>query len=747
MFSTIHLDFESASLLNLEEVGLDRYVRHESTRVLMLAWALGDDEVELWQPHLEPEMPAKLKKLLAKDTLVKSAWNAAFERNILSHVLKMDIPIDQWEDPASWARNLSLPGNLEDAGDVLGIGDKAKISDGKRLIRKFCEPASLGGEVTLFGVEPPYFRDWNSDPQDWQLFCNYCKQDVVAEREMMRLMAPSPLPEAEQFVWQLDLKINERGIPTNRLFAERTLMLAQTKTDILKKSLKEKTGLENPNSTTQILKWLKEQGYEYDSVGKTRVASAIGDTSSPLTDLAREVLVIRQQTSKSGYKKLVKLATQISDDDHLRHQFVFMGASRTARWSGYGVQPQNLPRTVKAVEKNITRAMELAMSANDDFSESDRTATLAAIEKIEKEFPDKDKKPQLVAFCNSLIRSAFQAKDGDVFNVCDLSAIENRVLGWLADCPGINKVFELGLDPYLSFAADAMYHVPYDSIVKIENGKHKPKDAAAEEMRQISKAPVLGCGFGLGSGVNRIDNGDGTFRYEAIIGEDDFGNKVFKGLMAYAHNMGIELTPEQAWHAHNAFKLAYPEVTDYKTGLWARMEKAAVHTIKTGENIKVNFVRFNKIQLENGMSILRMKLPSGRHIHYINARVETETLVSKRTGSPYQKDSIYYDGFGHGVGKFATGYGKVYSYGGKLVENAVQAISRDILVHAMMLVDGMGGDIFLHVHDEIATAGRLNDPFGFSFSDLKWCMTQVPEWSPGLLLGAEGYVGGFYKKG
>jgi hypothetical protein len=613
-----------------------------------------------------------------------------------------------------------------------------------------------------------------------------------------------------------------------------------------------------------------------------------------------------------------------------------------------------------------------------------------------------------------------------------------------------------------------MYHVPYLSIVKIVDGKHKAANAQAEEWRQVAKPPVLGCGYGLGSGVLRTDNGDGTYTYEAILGEDDFGNTVKKGLLGYAANMGVELTPEQAWFAHNAFKLAYPEVTDFKTGLWARMEKAAVHTIETGESTKVNFVRFSRKTRQNGQHVLRMHLPSCRCLHYINARIETKQMVSKRTGNAYEKKEIYYDGFGHGVGKTAKGGGwtKVYTYGGKLClagctqvitnhgikdlqnvelcdklwdgvewvahrglifkgqketatwmnltgtpeheilagsewcalgemddrtgrgshltglvsiarllfsqlpakkvepvyaaiaanflksiqgqygedkftvarlaelekamrkalsdedtmssskknsvenclpaatvsspavtipnvrliqttaveefaytnrgglaevngfgtsslfldgthplwtwiesrmmeitnpetsvssrevetreiegllstlistvreyltktlgsgmflsgvettlattwtavapqsgvskdtkqrgvwdllncgprrrftvlttcgprivhncENAVQAISRDILVHAMRLADAMGGKIFIHVHDEIGVLAKVADPFEFSFADLQWCMTQVPSWAPGLILGADGYSGGFYKKG
>jgi DNA polymerase len=307
-----------------------------------------------------------------------------------------------------------------------------------------------------------------------------------------------------------------------------------------------------------------------------------------------------------------------------------------------------------------------------------------------------------------------------------------------------------------------MYNLPYDILIK------------DKEKRQVAKPAVLGCGYGLGPGVKGLDKDGNECRdprlivsYRIIwqcdecmgkftadedgtcphVCQDESGNQLgdlkLTGLLGYADNMGVTLTPEQAWTSHRAFQTAYKEVPI----LWQNIERAVVRVLRTGKSEKLHFVEFSRVSLRNGQYVLVCKLPSGRCLHYMNARLESEEKVSQ-AGKPYTKYSIYYDGIGHGVGATTKkqGWAKVYTYGGKLVENIVQAIARDILAHAMWLAHMLGMFIVGHVHDEIICEEEIG--WGsFGLSDLKQCMEETPDWAPGLPLGAEGYEGPVYKKG
>jgi len=742
----LFLDFETASMLDLTVVGQDRYFKHPSTRVLMLSWKLvnGDQpaKTHLWCPHKGP-MPSALRRYLEMDNVIKLAWQAGFEHGAFLHLLGIDIPWEQWIDIMVWARHMSLPGKLGDCGVALGIPeDKLKKKAGKSLIKFFCEPYTLGGEVTLFGISPPEFHDWNTHPEMWEQFEGYCVRDTDSEEAIFNLI-PTPLPQREQELWILDQKINARGIPTNRKFSETCFAFAEKNRDLLVSELLAKTGLENPNAPQQLLPWLRSKGYPHTSLNKKFVEAAIKNTKVPKEVL--DVLLLRQDTSKTAYTKLERLLEMLSADDNLCDQFMFMGASRSGRWSGAGVQPHNLPRPIKWVEKHLDEA--IAFVNNNDYA--GLTAQLA----LEK------KPPSIISVMTSLIRSCFQAPEGEELDVCDLNAIENRVLGWVTDCQSILDVFTTlspagrPLCPYLSFAAEKMYKIPY---AELERAYYELEDADAKEKRQIAKPVVLGAGYGLGSGVERYCTQCGNklafrdevcqshpkkaIRYAAITQDDGYGNNVFQGLMGYAQNMGVNLTPEQAYKAWKAFRDGYPEVVQG----WDNLQRAAIEVITNGGEVETCYVTFDRIEF-NGQFIMRIKLPSGRYLHYMNARIELEEKVSQ-AGRKYIAKNILYDGIGHGVGAIGAGWGPVYTYGGKLMENIVQAISRDILADAMMMAHKMGADIVLHVHDEIATLRKKADAFAFNLKDLYHCMSTTPWWAPGLPLGAAGFSGAYYKK-
>jgi DNA polymerase len=257
------VDFETRSPIDIRECGLDVYSRN--AEVLMLAWALNDSKPELWQPREGP-MPDQLALLLTRREIVKVAHNVAFERSIFRHCLGIDIPLTSWLDPSCMARYAGLPSSLADVGEALGLPqDQAKDKDGKRLIQKFCRPKKDGT-----------YKDWNSDPEDWARFCDYCKQDVVAERNILRKLEKGfMLPPRERKIWLLDQQINERGIPVDMTFVHNAKTIVDAERSRLMDELGSLTGLENPNSTKQMLGFLKENGYPYESLNQKMVKEAL----------------------------------------------------------------------------------------------------------------------------------------------------------------------------------------------------------------------------------------------------------------------------------------------------------------------------------------------------------------------------------------------------------------------------------------------------------------------------------------
>lgn len=738
----VFLDWETCSLADLREVGGPRYFADPSTKGLMLSWAIDDDDVRIWEPDLGP-MPARLEKALRDATVLKIAWRVEFERSCFETFCKIFIPIEEWFDVMVLARYLSLPGKLGEACLALNLPRDVQkmVEEGDEMIRLFSIAADRGGRETLWGVEPPFFNSRQNMPRQWETFKTYCKQDTFVERYIYRLLGRFMPPKFELDNWYLDQVINRRGMPVARNFVTNGLAMAKTSVDRLRGTLIELTGLENPNSDAQILGWVTKEGYPYTSMNKTLVKTALDGKA--LSPLGREVLEIRKEFRRSSYKKLEAILLRLSDDDRLRDLFAFMGGSRTGRWAGQDVQFQNLARPDKKVESNLAAALKLIESA--DFEK--------AVEEFSPEYTlngVKKKIPSVIGMVISCLRSIFQAKPGNILVVCDLSAIENRVLGWLAGCDPILKVFRDKLDPYLAFAA-IMYGIPYASVTK--------------DQRQVAKPAVLGCGYGLGPGVVRNEDGTYSIIWKCSECRHDFpglpesmdapehacldekgnrkGDLAKTGLLGYGENMGVKLTPMQAFDAHRAFQRAYREVPQ----LWWDLERAAVSTIMTGKKNEVRFVEFSRVKRKDGSYMMRIKLPSGRYLHYLNARVTTGTKISKRTGQEYEKHSIFYDGIGHGVGatQHKIGWAPVYTYGGKLAENIVQAISRDILAHGMQLAEAMGLTIVGHVHDEIISEVK-EEACRVGIATLKECMSETPVWAPGLPLGADGYESYVYRK-
>jgi DNA polymerase len=707
----VFLDFETRSEVDLPLVGLDNYVKHPSTRVLMLSYAFGDGQVQLWEPRKGP-LPPKLEKALLDPDTLKIAHNAGFEWNVFFHVLKMEIPLEQWRDTAAMARYISLPGALESICEILKL-ESGKDKDGKRLIQLFSLSARDEEEITLFGIRSR-FNDWESHPEDWEKFCNYCRQDTEVERKLYKMFQHFPMPESEWKVWQLDQRINQRGVPANLQFANKALDFAIRSQKEVMELLRQKTGLANPNSVKQLLPWLQKEGYSRGSLNKLEVK--IGCDS--LSQAGKDVIALRAESSKTSFKKLEALKLKISEDGRLRNAFLYYGASRTGRWSGggggkgknRGVQFQNLPRPTKQVEKNLDRAIQLIETG--DF------------ETAKKEFAPQGV-PSVITMVTGCIRSVFQATPDKKLVVCDLGAIENRVLGWLAGCDAILDVFRQGLDPYVAFAVK-MFGQPYEILI------------CDKDKRQTAKPAVLGCGYGLGHGTEVV-NGERV----PFLRTNKWGNTEKTGLLKYAENMGITLTPEECYVSVTTFRQAYPEVVQ----LWSDVEDAVLNVLKGKGPQQVGYLGFDRRKRKDGSYVLRMALPSGRHLHYLNMRIQEEEAKNRR-GETHKKEVIYYDGIGHGVGATTDKimWAPVRASGTKFVENGDQAISRDLLVYGMLRADEIGMQLVLHVHDELGCEENIGE-FEFGLEDLKSCMVANPSWAQDLPLAAEGYCGQVYKKG
>jgi DNA polymerase len=365
----LRLDFETRSELILggqESVGLYNYATHPSTQVLMLAYKMPRSKtVEIWFPHLG-SMSVELRSAILDPSVTISAFNCAFERYILKYKCGLEVHPSRFSDPQIGARYLSLPASLEEVGEILGLPENLmKDKRGSALIKLFCEPKWTRKKK---GVEPVmYFNDWNSHPAEFEEFANYCKQDIVSEEEVERreiILDALPLPPFEQRLWIFDQIVNDRGMPVNVDFVRKAHKLGVRAKEEAIAAQDKITGLENSNSVQQLLPWVRERGYPYNTLGKDFVDATLKDPSIALSEDCRLVLTKRREAASTTYTKLAKILRQVSADGRLRNMFIFMGSSRCGRWSSGAVQLHNMARPDKMFEsrKNLADARTLILA-------------------------------------------------------------------------------------------------------------------------------------------------------------------------------------------------------------------------------------------------------------------------------------------------------------------------------------------------------------------------------------------------
>lgn len=661
----------------------------------MAAWAFDDDSIDQWVAAEGYPMPAEFEDAMLDDRIEKWAWNAPFEIAITKNVLKMPVTVRAWRDTMVQAMHNSLPGKLEKAGPVVDLSeDQLKDRRGTNLIRKFTmprKPTKLDSRTRVL---------WHEAFDDWNDFCAYNRQDVKTERAIRK--RTYPMPPSEWEVWFLDQKINQAGLPINmrmvrnaiRVYEEAlgTVGDEETPPSGAFGEMAEITGLPNPNSRDQLLPWLQENGYFFEDLKAGHVQTALDYFETKpdhwsddqwlryrSSNSLKRVLELRSATSRTSIKKYYALARATDSDGNLRNVLQMHGAARTGRWAGRIYQPQNLPRPEGRFEKYQ------AVLAN-----SVETLDRQAIELAHGDVFD---------VLASTLRPAAQAPDGMVFIDADLSAIENRVLGWLAGCEKILDVFRLKRDPYVAFAA-YLYNQPYEKLFAEYKAGDKSK-------RTIAKPGTLGAGYGMGPGDVRENRQTGEIEGTGLVG--------------YAWNMGVKhFTVEDARHSIETFRSEFLEVKEY----WYALERKAKRCVRTGRPQRLGVIGF-----ERKGPYLVMILPSGRCLYYLRPRLEM-----RRTPWGEMRETLTYEGLNE-----KKQWSRQHTTPGKIVENADQAISRDLLVHGMTLANKRGLDIRLHVHDQILGLSD-EDKAEQQLRILIECMEEPPKWAEGLPLGSEGHI-------
>uniref|UniRef100_UPI003FEDA7DE DNA polymerase n=1 Tax=Prevotella sp. TaxID=59823 RepID=UPI003FEDA7DE len=656
MHRVMGVDIETYSSVDLTDAGVYAYTEAPDFDILLISYIFddwGEDEVRTIDCFdADPDMMAEFCEALTNPQIVKTAFNANFERTCLAKWLNKPMPPEEWRCTMVKALTLGLPGNLAGAGVALGLpAEKLKDPQGKALIQFFskpCKPTRTNGQRTR--NLPAH------DPAKWQLYKNYNRQDVVTEQEILRKLSIYKTPEDEQALWSLDQHMNDNGVRLDIPMVEKIVEYDTRRRQELQEEAQELTGLKNPNSLAQLKRWLSEQGVEMANVTKDTIAEALQDPALP--EVVRRVLEIRTALGKTSVAKYSTMLVAHCQDHRLRGILQFYGANRSGRWAGRLVQTHNL---AKNSLPDLALARELA--AEGDF---DTMGTLFG---------------ETAFVFSELIRTAFIPSDGCRFIVSDFSAIEARVLAWLAGEEWVLEAFRNGEDIYCK-TASMMYHVPVE------------KHGANSHLRQKGKVAVLACGYQGGVGAMKRMDRSGS------IPEDELQSVV------------------DQWRQANSKAVK----------LWRTCELAARTAIEEHRTVRLkNGVAFGYI---NGN--LFIKLPSGRKLCYWDTRLK----LDPRDG----REHIVY----MGVNQETKQWGETETYGGKLVENIVQATARDCLAISMQRVAALGYNIVMHVHDEIIVDCPIEDTG--AMDRINACMAEPIPWAPGLPLRGDGYETPFYMK-
>lgn len=656
----LSIDIETYSSNDIKSMGLYKYTEAEDFTILLFAYSVDFNDVEIVDLEQGESLPDEIVEAVADDQVVKHAYNAAFEYNALKAAGYNVGMREAWHCTMLHAMYLGYPSGLAATGEALGLpADKKKGSIGKALIRYFsvpCSPTKANGGRTR--NLPKH------DPEKWALFKDYCKQDVVAESTIYQYLAQFPVPDREQELWALQDEMNARGVMVDFDLVDGALEIDKALTEEQTKRAKDISGLQNPNSTTQLLAYLQSKGVEVDNLRKASVSDLLAKKDLPRD--VEELLKLRQELSKTSVKKYVAMENCAGDDHRMRGLLQFYGANRTGRWAGRLVQVQNLPRNYL---KTLEEARLLVKDGDKDsiaMIYGNATDTLS-----------------------QLIRTAFIPEDGKKFVVSDYSAIEARVLAWLAGETWVNEVFATHGKIYEATASQ-MFGVP---VEKIKKGNPE------YSLRQKGKVATLALGYQGGVGALKA------------MGADKMG-----------------LDDEELDEIVVKWRNANPRIVAF----WYGIQDAAIRAIENGgtEPYRDLTLRYEAEGIY-GTNYLTIELPSGRKLFYPRPSIE-----ENRFGRP----SMRFMGI-----SAAKKFEKESTYGGKLTENVTQAIARDCLALTLLRLRKKLGDrarVVMHIHDEVVIESEPD----ITLEEVNAVLAEPIDWAPGLILKGAGFESQFYKK-
>ena len=647
------IDIETYSSNDLPSCGVYKYVEAEDFTILLFAYSVDGGPVTCCDFAQGEELPEEILAALRDPKVVKTAFNAAFERICISKYYGWPLM-----DPAQWrctmvrAARMGLPLSLGQCGEVLKLAD-GKMKEGAALIRYFsCPTRKKDGTIV---------RHLPSDaPDRWEVFVKYNIRDVEVEQAILKIVRRLEPADFDEELYTVDQLINDRGVMIDRQLVDNAARFDEEYKQHLLAEAQELSGMDNPNSPSQIKEYLqKVTGQVFQSLNK----KSLDDIEDGLKywPKARKVLALRREMGKTSNKKYCAMQQCVCSDGRIHGLLQFCGAARTGRWAGRLVQVQNLPQNhLQDLDyaRNLVKAGDL-----EDFELNYGNPTQVLSE---------------------LIRTAFIAKPGCTFHVCDFSAIEARVIAWLAGETWVLDVFRKGGDIYCATASQ-MFGVPVE------------KHGANAELRQKGKIAVLALGYG--GGVSAL---------EAMGGS----------------RMGLSQQEEKD------IMLRWREANPKIVKLWKVIELAAIRAIQTGETITIN----RGIEVGHHWGCLTIKLPSGRTICYPRASIGVERNDGWRGDHPI----IEYEG----LNQITKKWEKIRTYGGKLTENVVQSIARDILGIVILRAYRESLNIVFHIHDEIIVEAEADQ----TLMDVEKLFSEPISWCTDLPLKGAGYSTPYYLK-
>lgn len=651
---TLHVDIETYSSVNITKSGLYKYVQSPDFEILLFAYAYDNNPVQIIDLASGEKIPYFTVMDLHRADVTKVAHNAAFEYYCLNKFF--DTKIDQWHCSMVHALYCGYPAALAQVGDAMGFSkDKKKMTEGKALIKYFCVPCAPtqrnGGRTRNL---PKH------DTAKWNLFKEYCRQDVVAEMEIDKRLSEYPLPEAEHKLWVLDQIININGVTLDLDLVDSALAINSQTADELKERALEITGLDNPNSVAQLKQWIADNSdLELENLNKQTVAEILSEKKG--TDAVQEMLKLRQEMSKTSIKKYQTMREAVCEDGRLRGLLQFYGANRTGRWAGRLVQVHNLPR-------NYLETLDVARGLV-------KKRKIDALQVIYGSIPDT---------LSQLIRTAFIPGEGCQFLIADFSAIEARVIAWLSGEQWRMDVFNTHGKIYEA-SASAMFGVPLEKIKK--------------------------------------GNPEYTLRQKGKVAELALGYQGGKGALIQMGALNMGLSEEELPDIVKRWRGSNKRIVDF----WYTVENYAAEAIMYGTISTTP----KGITFHRDNNYFMITLPSGRTLYYNSPK-----MVPGMNGY----SSIWYTG----INQITKKWEHIQTYGGKLVENIVQAVARDLLANALTNLYQGGYVVNFHIHDEVV----LEVPYGspLTLENAISLMCQLPSWAEGLPLNADGFETEYYKK-